>query len=123
VAKSVSLWRVRQAPPEVRCWILTGRTARSAVLLVLSRCRDNTNYADVAVMSMAFFFDDLSKDDQIDFAIRLVDLAIAITRRAESTPSYCCVRWRTARPSSCGGRQRCALVARAVAHCTDSFGR
>jgi len=35
MAKSVSPWRVRQLPPEVRCWILTGRRSRSAWLLVL----------------------------------------------------------------------------------------
>ena len=41
------------APPEVRCWTLTGRTALSASLLVLSRYRDKTNYADVRVMPMS----------------------------------------------------------------------
>ncbi len=34
VAKSVRPSRVRQAPPEVRCWTLTGRTALSETLFV-----------------------------------------------------------------------------------------
>jgi hypothetical protein len=42
-AKSMSPWRVRQQPPEVRCCTLTGRTARSAQLLSLFRYRNNTN--------------------------------------------------------------------------------
>jgi len=45
--------RVRQQPPEVRCCTLTGRTARSAQLLSLSRYRNNDNYADVSVMPMS----------------------------------------------------------------------
>ena len=34
MAKSASPCRVRQAPPEPRCWTLTGRMVRSASLLV-----------------------------------------------------------------------------------------
>ena len=33
MANSVSPWRVRQQPPEPRCWTLTGRIVRSASLL------------------------------------------------------------------------------------------
>jgi hypothetical protein len=35
--------RVRQAPPEVRYWILTGRTSRSAWLFVQGTARSTTN--------------------------------------------------------------------------------
>src|SRR6185437_13746932 len=34
MAKPASPWRVRQHPPELRCWTLTGRMVRSASLLV-----------------------------------------------------------------------------------------
>ena len=43
MAKSVSPCRVRQAPPEVRCWILTGLTARLASLLVKGTERSVAN--------------------------------------------------------------------------------
>jgi hypothetical protein len=36
---------VRQHPPELRCWTLTGRMVRSASLLVLSGTRHNDNNA------------------------------------------------------------------------------
>ena len=44
MAKSMRPWRVRQQPPEVRCWTLTGRTERSQ----RGRPGDQTNpFADL----------------------------------------------------------------------------
>src|SRR5271165_6957444 len=46
IAKSARPSRVRQVPPEVRCWTLTGRTSRSA----LSGYPDKADYAEFGVM-------------------------------------------------------------------------
>ena len=43
MAKSVRPCRVRQQPPEVRCWILTGLHARSASLFVNGTERSAAN--------------------------------------------------------------------------------
>lgn len=40
---------------------------------------------DAGAFAAGVLSNDISKEDQIDFAIRLVDLALAIKRRAEGT--------------------------------------
>ena len=44
-------WSSLRKVPLILSWILTMRSARSAVLLFLCRYRHNDNYADVRVMS------------------------------------------------------------------------